>query len=104
MPCQRKKPIVQGLFERLKADGFDPWPDSEFLLPGMDWDLEIQQAIRASDAVIVCLSEISVTKEGYVQKEIKFAQDILKEKPDGTIFLLLVQLEDCKIPYSLQAV
>ena len=102
--ASENKPIVQGLYDRLKADSFDPWLDSEFLLPGMDWDLEIQQAMRASDAVIVCLSEISVTKEGYVQKEIKFAQDILKEKPEGTIFLLPVQLEDCKIPYSLQAV
>lgn len=102
--ASENKPIVQGLFDRLKADGFDPWLDSEFLLPGMDWDFEIQQAMRASDAVIVCLSEISVRKEGYVQKEIKYAQEILKEKPEGTIFLLPVQLEECKIPYGLQAV
>ena len=102
--ASENKPIVQGLYDRLKADGFDPWLDSEFLLPGMDWDLEIQQAMRASDAVIVCLSKISVTKEGYVQKEIKFAQDILKEKPEGIIFLLPVQLEDCNLPFSLQAV
>jgi len=102
--ASENKPVVQGLYDRLKTDGFDPWLDSEFLLPGMDWDLEIQQAMRFSDAVIVCLSEISVKKEGYVQKEIKYAREILKEKPDGTIFLLPVQLEDCEIPYSLQAV
>jgi len=68
--ASENKPIVQGLYDRLKVDAFDPWLDSEFLLPGMDWDLEIQQAMRASDAVIVCLSEISVKKEGYIQKEI----------------------------------
>ena len=102
--ASENKPIVQGLYDRLEADGFDPWLDEKFLLPGMNWDLEIQKAMRSSDAVIVCLSEISVTKEGYVQKEIKFAQGILKEKPDGTIFLLPVQLEDCKIPFGLQTV
>ena len=98
------KPIVGVLFERLKADGFDPWLDTDSLLPGMNWDLEIQKAMRASDAVIVCLSNASIQKEGYVQKEIKTAQRILDEKPEGTIFLLPVQLEDCEIPFSLRDV
>ena len=96
------KPIVQGLFNRLQDSGFDPWVDNESLLIGSDWDLEIQKAMRSSDAVIVCLSKISIKKEGYVQKEIKYAQEILLEKPEGTIFLLPVQLEDCDIPFGLR--
>jgi hypothetical protein len=102
--ASENKPIVQGLYDRLSAAGFDPWLDSHFLLPGMDWDLEIQKAMRSSDAVIVCLSKISVVKEGYVQKEIKYAQEIQKEKPEGTIFLIPLQLEKCEIPFSLQDV
>jgi tetratricopeptide (TPR) repeat protein len=102
--ASENKPVVQELFERLKADGFDPWLDSERLLPGMGLDIEIQKAMRASDAVIVCLSAISVDKEGYVQKEIKYAREIQKEKPDDTIFLLPIQIEKCDIPFSLQEI
>ncbi len=98
------KPIVRELFERLKADGFDPWLDSDALLPGMDWDLEIQKAMRASEAVIVCFSSVSVSKEGYVQKEIKYAQEIQKEKPEGTIFFIPLQLEACEMPFRLRGV
>jgi tetratricopeptide (TPR) repeat protein len=102
--ASENKPIVQGLYDRLSAAGFDPWLDSHFLLPGMEWDLEIQKAMRSSDAVIVFLSRISVDKEGYVQKEIKYAQEIQKEKPEGTIFLIPLQLEECKVPFRLSDV
>lgn len=102
--ASENKKIANNLFERLKSDGFDPWLDSDNILPGMDWDLEIQKAMRASDVVIVCFSKISLEKEGYVQKEIKFAIEIQKEKPEGTIFLIPVQLEECDIPSSLKDV
>ncbi len=102
--ASENKPIVRELYERLKVDGFEPWLDSEFLFPGMNWDLEIQKAMHESDAVIVCFSTVSVTKEGYVQKEIIFAQDIQNEKPEGTIFLIPLQLEICEMPFSLRFV
>ena len=100
--ASENKPIIQGLFDRLSNSGFAPWLDSEVLLPGMDWDMEIKKALRASDAVIVCLSKISVAKEGYVQKEIKYSQDIQDEKPRGTIFLNPLRLEKCDTPFDLQ--
>jgi hypothetical protein len=102
--ASENKPIVQGLYDDLAAAGFAPWLDSEALLPGMDWDLEIKKAMRASDAVIVCLSSFSVSKEGYIQKELKFAQDIQDEKPRGTIFLIPLRLEACEVPYELQRI
>ncbi|MEW6285516.1 MAG: toll/interleukin-1 receptor domain-containing protein [Chloroflexota bacterium] len=98
------KPIVRELFERLQADGFAPWLDSEALLPGQDRDLEIQKVMRQSGAVIVCFSSVSVSKEGYVQKEIKYAQDIQKEKPEETIFFIPLQLEECEMPFSLRGI
>jgi hypothetical protein len=102
--ASENKPIVQGLYDDLAAAGFAPWLDSEALLPGMDWDLEIKKAMRASDAVIVCLSSLSVSKEGYIQKELKFAQDIQDEKPRGTIFLIPLRLDACEVPYDLQPI
>jgi len=92
------KPAVIELYERLVKDGIDAWLDKEKLIPGQDWRVEIPKAVKNSDIVIVCLSSQSVTKEGFVQKEIKFALDAADEKPEGTIFIIPVRLENCDVP------
>ncbi|MCQ3980108.1 MAG: hypothetical protein DPW09_42365 [Anaerolineae bacterium] len=96
------KPAVRDLYQRLSQEGFiQPWLDEEELLPGQDWQREIPKAVRASDVVLVCLSPQSITKAGYVQKEIKFALDIADEQPEGTIFLIPLRLEVCDVPERL---
>jgi outer membrane protein assembly factor BamD (BamD/ComL family) len=92
---------VRDLYKRLTNEGVDAWLDKEKLLPGQDWQAEIPRAVREADVVVVCLSNKSITKEGYVQKEIKFALDIAEEKPEGTIFLIPARLEDCPVPERL---
>ncbi|MDD2923041.1 MAG: SUMF1/EgtB/PvdO family nonheme iron enzyme [Anaerolineales bacterium] len=97
------KPTVRDLYARLKSEAWiDPWFDEENLLPGQNWDLEIQKALRGIDAIIICLSKLSIAKEGYIQKEIKRALDICDEKPDGTIYIIPLRLDDCEIPFRLQ--
>ncbi len=99
------KPMVRELYQKLSAEGWmDVWLDEEKLLPGQDWDYEIDQALDKSDAVIVTLSTDSVSKEGYVQKELRFALDIALEKPEGTIFILPVRLDDCERPRRLRPI
>lgn len=95
------KPAVRELYRRLRADGVEPWLDEEDLLPGQEWEPEIAKAVRISDVIIVCLSRGSITKEGFVQKEIAFALDVAKEKPPGTIFLVPLRLEACELPDRL---
>ena len=95
------KPAVRKLHQRLCAEGVDAWLDEEKLLPGHDWPLEISKAVRASDVVIICLSRGSITKEGFVQKEIRLALDVADEKPEGTIFLIPARLEACEVPERL---
>ena len=101
--CHSKedKPKVRELYRQLVADGFDAWLDEENLLPGQDWDLEIRKAVRESDVVVICLSNRSVTKTGYVQREIRFALDIADEQPEGAIFLIPAKLEECQVPSRL---
>lgn len=101
--CHSKddKPKVRELYRRLVIDGFDAWLDEEKLMPGQDWDLEIRKAVRESDAIVVCLSNNSVTKAGYVQKEIRFALDVADEQLEGEIFLIPARLEDCHVPNRL---
>jgi len=97
------KPIVRDLYQRLNAEGWiDPWLDEEKLLPGQDWDMEIEKAVEATDVVIVCLSNNSVTKEGYVQKELRTIVNKALEKPEGIIFIIPLRLEDCSVPHSLK--
>src|SRR6266496_1496889 len=95
------KPLVRDLYKRLIAEGVDAWLDQEKLLPGQDWRVEIPRAVREADVVVICLSNKSITKEGYVQKEIKFALDSAEEKPQDTIFLIPARLEDCVVPERL---
>lgn len=96
------KPAVRRLYRYLRSKGMDPWLDAEKLLPGQRWELEIPKALYASDAIIVVLSKSSITKEGYVQREIKFALDKALDMPEGRIFLIPARLEDCELPQSLR--
>lgn len=95
------KPKVRELYNRLVADGFDAWLNEEKLLPGQEWDLEIRKAVRKCDVVVVCLTNSSISKSGYVQKEIRFALDIADEQPEGVIFLIPAKLEECQVPDRL---
>jgi hypothetical protein len=98
------KPAVRELYQRLNAEPWiDPWLDEERLIPGQDWHLEIQKAVEASEAVIVCLSKGSVTKEGYVQRELRSILEQALEMPEGMVFILPVRLEECELPRSLRA-
>ncbi len=101
--ASQDKSVVRDLYKRLLAVGWiNPWLDEEKLLPGQDWDLEIEKAVETADVVIVCLSANSVTKEGYIQKELKFVLDIALEKPDGTIFIVPVKLENYEVPRRIR--
>lgn len=95
------KLTVKEIYRRLKADGFDPWLDAVNLKPGQDWEAEIKRAVRASHTVIVFLSNGSVGKAGFVQKEIKFALDVADEQPEGQIFIIPARLEHCEVPDRL---
>jgi hypothetical protein len=53
--------------------------------------------------VLVCLSDDSLNKRGYIQKEIKFALDAADEMPEGTIFIIPVRLTPCEVPDRLSA-
>ncbi len=95
------KQTVRDLNARLSNDGFDPWLDEERILPGQEWQREITSALHDADVVLVCLSKTSVSKTGYVQKEIKDVLDLADLQPEGTIFLIPVRLDTCKVPERL---
>jgi hypothetical protein len=89
-----------GLYNDLKNHGLNPWLDKESLLPGQDWKNEIRKAIKNSRYVIALFSSTSVQKRGYIQKEFKYAIDVLDEFPEGEIFAIPARLDNCEIPYE----
>jgi formylglycine-generating enzyme required for sulfatase activity len=58
--------------------------------------------VENSDVVLVCLSNGSINRRGYVQKELRFALDIALEMPEETIFIVPLRLEECTPPRSLR--
>lgn len=94
--AREDKATAQRIYNDLKEGGADPWLDEENLLPGQHWAEEIGKAIRECDYFLALLSSRSVSKRGYVQKELKKALDILGEFPRSRIFLIPARLDDCQ--------
>lgn len=45
--ASQDKSIVRELYQRLLVEGWiDPWFDEEKLLPGQDWDFEIEKMLE----------------------------------------------------------
>src|SRR5262245_58661097 len=98
------KPVVRELYQQLRAESWiQPWLDEEELYPGQDWNLEIEKAVEAADVILVCLSKGSTTKEGYVQREIRIALDYADYKPEGTLYVIPVRLDECEPPRRLSS-
>ena len=92
---------AQRLYNNLTSGtNLKPWLDTKDLLPGQTWNLEIRKAIKKSRYFIALFSSTSVQKRGYIQKEFKFALDVLDEFPEGEIFAIPVRLNNCEVPYE----
>jgi Leucine-rich repeat (LRR) protein len=101
--ASQDKYIVHELYQRLVAEGWiEPWLDAKKLLPGQDWQAEIRNAVESADNVIIFLSNTSINKDGFIQKELRLAKEIALEKSEGSIFLIPLRLDDCAVPRSLQ--
>lgn len=92
------KAAVTDLYYHLKESGFEPWLDKVNLLPGQSWRAEIPKAIKNSQVFIACLSEQSVKKQGYIQREFRMALNAMADRPPGQIYLIPVRLDACQIP------
>jgi hypothetical protein len=94
--------LAYQIYDGLKDEGYDPWMDEEELVGGQDWEVEITKAIEESNFFLTCLSNHSVNKEGYFQKEMKIGMEILDRQPEGRIYLIPVRLEDCQVPMKFK--
>ena len=89
------KPTVEKLSQLLVEDGILTWFDKKDLLPGDDWKLKIQQAIKTYDYFLAFLSHHSCNKTGFVQKEIRLALEQRELMPEGKRYIIPIIVDDC---------
>jgi hypothetical protein len=89
--------LVLPYFNKLKALGHALWIDKK-LLPGQNWDDEIQREFHSSDVILIFMTPRSVRKRGYVQREIHDAIERLKSLLPGDIGVIPLMLEECEVP------
>ncbi len=89
--------MAKKIYNDLKSYNIEIWFDQVSLQPGQNWEYEIEDAIENCSFFIALLSNNSINKKGYVQKESKKALDILDYFPENEIFLIPIRLEECKI-------
>jgi hypothetical protein len=87
--------IAKKLYNDLKQLGINAWLDTEKLEPGQRWKDSIYQTIKNSAYFLALLSKHSLSKKGFVQKELKIALDILDEVPTTKSFIIPIRLADC---------
>jgi hypothetical protein len=92
---------VSALYEKLSLAGFQPFMDSQDILPGEDWKQMLMNTIREAPFFLACLSNNSVDKRGVIQEEIREALDVWRQKLDSDIYFIPVRLEDCSVPGAL---
>lgn len=101
--ASQDKPVVRELSHLLAAEGWiEPWLDEEKLIPGINWDVQVEKAVGDADAIIVCLSNNSVTQNKYVQRELRFVLNIANELVNPSIFIIPLRLDECQIPRHVQ--
>lgn len=89
------------IYELLKSNHYEPWLDFKALKVGMQWDYEIEEALRESDFVIILLSKVATNKRGYIQREIKRMDRYSEEKLSDDIYILPILIDDCEVPKNL---
>lgn len=92
------KVLIRDIYKELKLKNLNPWLDERSLMPGVKWDQEIVNTIKISRFFIACISKNSISKNGYIQKELKMALAELEKKTPDFIYFIPVLLEDIEIP------
>lgn len=92
---------VTNLGRALRQDGMKTRPEKKNSNPGVNWQEKLLRDIQKSDAVVVCLTKNSTTRNGMLQPEIKLAMEIAREK---SIPVIPARLHEHKIPQALSKI
>ena len=103
--AREDKEQVDDLYRQLKAARLNPWMDkppepfrSEGIPIGAQWEPYVREKLREASRVLAFLSNASVAKTGFVQKEYRIALGLVAERPASQGWLIPVLLDDCRPP------
>jgi hypothetical protein len=103
--CHDNMEEAAKLREELVAAGENVWWDKE-ILPGQAWKPEVDRAMRASYAVVMCFSKETQTRsQNGIYPEAIDAIRALRQYAPGAIFLIPVRFSPCAVPpFEIDAV
>jgi TIR domain len=78
------------------------WKDSQDLLPGQDWESEVFRSLEASNYVLICLSQLGLSKNTFFKREIEWALTEQTKRGPDTVFVIPVRLDDCELPEEMK--
>ncbi|HEU4562470.1 MAG TPA: TIR domain-containing protein [Longimicrobium sp.] len=91
------------IFDVLSTNGISVWLDVKCLVPGQNWNFEIQRALNTATLVILLISRESIDRTGYVQYELRLVLEQLRYRPVNQIYAIPVILEaDMAIPEQVR--
>jgi hypothetical protein len=97
--CRQNRDEVRRLRDELIKAGEPVWWDQE-ILPGQNWEIEINKAMKAAYAVVLCLSKESQSRTSTgIYVEARNAIEAYRQYSPEEIFLIPVRLSDCEIPF-----
>ena len=88
-------------YQKLTEEGFTPWIDTKHILPGQNWEAEIDKAFKEANVILLLLSPRSVDKRGFVQREANDAIENLRYKKPTDIYVIPLLLEKCEVPQPI---
>lgn len=88
--------MAEKFYSDLKSEGIAPWLAPHDIVPGENYKTKIAEVIKDSTHFLALFSSKSVSKRGFIQRELAIALEVLEECPEGDIFIIPVRLDDCK--------
>ena len=88
---------VAQMFDDLTKHGFLPFMAPKTIVPGQDWEAEVEKAIKEVDYFVYCHSHRSARREGMIRKEVYLALERLKKMNDDRRFFITARLDRCEV-------
>lgn len=98
---RRDETKVEDLYSELLACDYKPWMDRWDVSARQKCKLEIEEAVREADFLLLCLSDNSAGKSEVLRGEIEQALKVWQEESRDDSYVIPVLLEECQMPECL---
>lgn len=101
---EKARSLVAEARSLLQREGYDPWLDSDKIVPGQDWDRWIRHSLHQADFVVVFWAAEAQNSASYIYKEIAVALEIQDRRHPGAgdVFVIPISIDGSAMPRSLE--